>query len=147
MSHPQAALLRRAAEDALAASRRLAVLDGAQRDALLAAIADALAADAGAILAANAEDVAAARGAGLSDALVDRLRLDPARLDGIVRAVREVIALPDPLGGVEWQAPRADGLEIGRLRAPLGVVAMVYESRPNVTVDADTGTDNHEVST
>ena len=136
MSHPQADLLRRAAEDALAASRTLAVLDGATRDALLESIARALEARAADILAANAEDVAAAREAGLSEAMVDRLRLDPARLAGIVRAVREVIALPDPLAGIEWQAPRADGLEIGRMRAPLGVVAMIYESRPNVTVDA-----------
>ncbi|MFO0029496.1 MAG: glutamate-5-semialdehyde dehydrogenase [Pseudomonadota bacterium] len=136
MSHPQADLLRRAAEDALAVSRRLAVLDGAAREALLTSIAGALESQAAGILAANAEDVTAAREAGLSDALVDRLRLDPARLTGIVRAVREVAALPDPLGGVEWRAPRADGLEIGRLRVPLGVVAMIYESRPNVTVDA-----------
>jgi glutamate-5-semialdehyde dehydrogenase len=136
VSHPQADLLRRAAEDALAASRALAVLDGAARDALLESIARALEARAAHILAANAQDVAAAREAGLSEALVDRLRLDPGRLAGIVRAVREVIALPDPLGGIEWQAPRADGLEVGRMRAPLGVVAMIYESRPNVTVDA-----------
>ncbi|MFO0042531.1 MAG: gamma-glutamyl-phosphate reductase, partial [Pseudomonadota bacterium] len=125
MSHPQADLLRRAAEDALAVSRRLAVLDGAAREALLTSIAGALESQAAGILAANAEDVTAAREAGLSDALVDRLRLDPARRTGIVRAVREVAALPDPLGGVEWRAPRADGLEIGRLRVPLGVVAMI----------------------
>ncbi len=136
MSHPQAALLRRAAEDALAASRRMAVLDGAARNALLETVARELEARAAAILAANAEDVASARAAGLSDALIDRLRLDPARLAGIVRAVREVAALPDPLGDIEWQAPRADGLEIGRMRVPLGAIAMIYESRPNVTVDA-----------
>jgi glutamate-5-semialdehyde dehydrogenase len=136
VSHPQAALLRRAAEDALAASRRMAVLDGAARNALLETVARELEARAAAILAANAEDVASARAAGLSDALIDRLRLDPARLAGIVRAVREVAALPDPLGDIEWQAPRADGLEIGRMRVPLGAIAMIYESRPNVTVDA-----------
>lgn len=136
MSHPQADLLRRAAEDALAASRRLAVFDGPARTALLASIAGALESHAAGILDANAADVAAARDTGLPEAMVDRLRLDPVRLAGIVRAVREVAALSDPLGVVEWQAPRADGLEIGRLRAPLGVVAMIYESRPNVTVDA-----------
>ncbi len=136
MSHPQTDLLRRAAEDAAAAARRLAVLDATQRDAVLESVARAIEVQADAILAANADDVAAAQAQGLSAALVDRLRLDGVRLAGIVRAVREVRALPDPLGGIEWQPPRADGLEIGRLRAPLGVIAMIYESRPNVTVDA-----------
>ncbi len=136
MSHPQAALLRDAAEQAAAAARVLAVLDGARRNALLQSIAQEIERDADTILDANAEDLQAAADAGLNSALLDRLRLDPARLAGIVRAVREVAALPDPLGAIEWQAPRADGLQIGRVGVPLGVIAMIYESRPNVTVDA-----------
>ncbi len=136
MSHPQAALLRDAAEQAAAAARVLALLDGARRNALLESIAAAIERAADSILDANAQDVQAAAGSGLNSALLDRLRLDPERLAGIVRAVREVAALPDPLGVIEWQAPRADGLQIGRVGVPLGVIAMIYESRPNVTVDA-----------
>jgi len=136
VSHPQAALLREAAAQAAAAARVLALLDGARRTALLESIAAAIERAADTILAANAQDVDAAASAGLGSALLDRLRLDAGRLDDIVRAVREVASLPDPLGVVEWQAPRADGLEIGRVSVPLGVIAMIYESRPNVTVDA-----------
>jgi glutamate-5-semialdehyde dehydrogenase len=136
VSHPQAALLRDAAEQAAAAARVLALLDGARRNALLESIAAAIERAADSILDANAQDVQAAAGSGLNSALLDRLRLDPERLAGIVRAVREVAALPDPLGVIEWQAPRADGLQIGRVGVPLGVIAMIYESRPNVTVDA-----------
>lgn len=136
MSHPQAPLLREAAEQAAGAARVLAALDGARRNALLESIAQAIERAADRILDANAQDVEAATGSGLNSAMLDRLRLDPARIAGIVRAVREVAALPDPLGTIEWQARRADGLEIGRIGVPLGVIAMIYESRPNVTVDA-----------
>lgn len=130
-----------AALDALAraareASRRLAAQDTAARDSLLHAIADRLDAEADAILAANAEDLDAGRAGGLTDAMLDRLRLDRARLDGIIGAVREVAALPDPVGRVEWLGPRPSGIEVGRMQVPLGVILMIYEARPNVTVDA-----------
>ena len=69
-------------------------------------------------------------------ALIDRLRLDPGRLAAIAQSVRAIAALPDPVGEIEWQTSRDDGLEVGRMRVPLGVIAMIYESRPNVTVDA-----------
>jgi glutamate-5-semialdehyde dehydrogenase len=128
--------LRALASACATAARRLGTLEGAARNAALAAIAAALERDAESILAANMRDLAAARAAGLSPALIDRLALDRERLDGIVAAVHRVIALPDPVGAVRWQPARADGLEIGRMRVPLGVIAMIYESRPNVTVDA-----------
>jgi glutamate-5-semialdehyde dehydrogenase len=89
-----------------------------------------------AILAANARDLAAAQEVGLSSALTDRLRLDGPRIEAMVRGVRQVIALPDPVGQRELMAPRPNGLQIARVRIPLGVICIIYESRPNVTVDA-----------
>lgn len=136
MTPDDIALIRRCAEASRAAARRLAATDAATRGAALEAIAAALEARETTVLAANARDLEAAEAAGLSAAMQDRLRLDAARFKALVAAVRAVNALPDPIGDVEWQAPRADGLEIGRLRAPLGAIAMIYESRPNVTVDA-----------
>ena len=136
MNPDDIALIRRCAEASRSAARRLAATDAAARRAALEAIASALESREAEVLAANARDLDAAAAAGLSSAMQDRLRLDAARFAALVAAVRAVNALPDPLGDVEWQAPRADGLEIGRLRAPLGAIAMIYESRPNVTVDA-----------
>ena len=136
MTPEDIALIRRCAEASQAAARRLAATDANTRRNALEAIAEALEARQGAVLEANARDLAAAVAAGLPAAMQDRLRLDPPRFAALVAAVRAVNALPDPLGEVEWQPPRADGLEIGRLRAPLGAIAMIYESRPNVTVDA-----------
>ncbi|HET9485218.1 MAG TPA: glutamate-5-semialdehyde dehydrogenase [Xanthomonadales bacterium] len=126
---------------ALAAAARdaslvLANADTATKNALLAALADGLLRDRAAILAANGADVAAAREAGLTAAMIDRLALDEKRLAAVADAVLRIATLPDPVGRVEWQARRADGVEIGRMRVPLGVVAMIYESRPNVTIDA-----------
>ncbi len=136
MTPDDIALIRRCAEASRAAARRLAATDAATRSAALEAIASALESREASVLAANARDLDAAEAAGLSAAMQDRLRLDAARFAGLVAAVRAVNALPDPLGDVEWNASRPDGLEIGRLRAPLGAIAMIYESRPNVTVDA-----------
>jgi glutamate-5-semialdehyde dehydrogenase len=114
----------------------LAALESTRKDALLADIATRIEADVARVLAANAEDVAAARAAGQTDALVDRLLLTPARLAALAAAVREIVALPDPVGSIAWQPPGPRGLEIGRMRVPLGVIAMIYEARPNVTIDA-----------
>jgi len=130
------ALIRRCAEASRAAARRLAATDAATRHAALEAIARALEARQTDVLDANARDLDAAAKAGLSAAMQDRLRLDASRYAALVAAVRAVNALPDPLGDAQWQVPRTDGLEIGRRRAPLGAIAMIYESRPNVTVDA-----------
>jgi len=88
------------------------------------------------VLAANAEDVAAARREGLSEAMVDRLALDPKRLGAIADAVMEVVLFDDPVGEVIGMRSRPNGLSVGQVRVPLGVIAMIYEARPNVTVDA-----------
>lgn len=136
MNPEDTALIRRCAEASRAAARRLAATDATTRHRALDAIATALEHREAEVLAANARDLDAAASAGLSDAMQDRLRLDLARFKALVAAVRAVNALPDPLGDVAWQSPRADGLQIGRLRAPLGAIAMIYEARPNVTVDA-----------
>ncbi|MBN2907282.1 MAG: glutamate-5-semialdehyde dehydrogenase [Rhodobacteraceae bacterium] len=121
---------------AKAAAATLAFADPAAKRAALEAAADAVLARRDAILAANAQDMAFARDKGLSPAMLDRLKLDEARLGGIVAGLRTVAAQPDPVGEViaEWDMP--SGLHIRRVRTPLGVIGVIYESRPNVTVDA-----------
>jgi glutamate-5-semialdehyde dehydrogenase len=111
-------------------------LPGAPRNAALRAVADALEAEAEAILAANAEDVAAERARGTAAPLIDRLTLSRARLSGIAVAVRQVAALPDPLHRVLSGWRLENGLQVQKVTVPFGVIGMVYESRPNVTVDA-----------
>lgn len=111
-------------------------LSSEAKNALLRAMADALDADAAAILAANGEDLRAAEAKGIAGAMLDRLRLDPSRLAGIANAVREVADLPDPVGQITRRETRPNGLSVQRVRVPLGVVAMIYEARPNVTADA-----------
>ena len=111
-------------------------LEGGRRDAALHAVAAALRSDGDAIVAANAEDLAAAEQAGLDAPLLDRLRLDPAALERMIDGVRQVAALPDPVGAIQDLAYRPTGIQVGRMRVPLGVIAIIYESRPNVTVDA-----------
>lgn len=128
--------VRTLAERARAASPILAALSGPQRAALIEAMAAQLQAQAGTILAANAEDLSRGQAAGLGAALLDRLRLDPSRLDAIAAALREVAAQPDPLAGIDHGEVRPNGLVIQRQRVPLGLIAMIYESRPNVTADA-----------
>jgi glutamate-5-semialdehyde dehydrogenase len=118
------------------ASRTLALLPRARKDEALELIAEALRRRAGEILAENAEDVALARAGKLSAALVDRLYLDEDRLKETARSVLEVAALADPVGEIQEGRRLANGLELTRVRVPLGVVAVVYEARPNVTVDA-----------
>jgi glutamate-5-semialdehyde dehydrogenase len=121
---------------ARAASRTLAALSRARKDEALELIAEALRRRAGEILAENAEDVALARANKVSAALVDRLYLDEDRLKETASSVREIAGLPDPVGEIEDGRRLPNGLELTRLRVPLGVVAVVYEARPNVTVDA-----------
>ncbi|WP_063000600.1 glutamate-5-semialdehyde dehydrogenase [Nocardia mikamii] len=125
-----------AARRARVASRTLAQLTTAQKDAALHAAADALLAHKDAVLAANAEDIATAEASGTAASLLDRLRLTEPRIDGIASGLRQVAGLPDPVGEVLRGSTLANGLEIRQVRVPLGVVGMVYEARPNVTVDA-----------
>jgi glutamate-5-semialdehyde dehydrogenase len=132
----RAKLVRGVAQAAKAASRLVAKATAAQRQKALHAIADAIDAQAAQILAANATDVAGGRASGLSAAMIDRLVLDDKRVAGLSRAVREVAAQEEILGRVEKTETRPNGLEISRVRIPLGVVAMIYEARPNVTTDA-----------
>lgn len=118
------------------ASHRLAGLDSGTKNALLEEIARGLEAGQEEILAANLADVEEARLSGIGGALLDRLTLNERRIDDMVQGVREVKALPDPVGEIEGMWRRPNGLEVGRMRVPLGVVGMVFEARPNVTVDA-----------
>ncbi len=121
---------------AKAATYVLATAGTAKKNAALAAIADILTQRQDEWLSANAEDVAAAKEAGMRPAMLDRLTLTPERVAGIVDGVRQVMALPDPIGQVTKMETRPNGLIIGRRRVPLGVIAIIFEARPNVTVDA-----------
>lgn len=129
-------LVHAAARRARTASRRLALLTTAQKDTALGAAADAVLAGTEAVLAANNADIEAARAAGTEESLLDRLRLTEARIEGIAAGLRQVAGLPDPVGEVVRGSTLPNGLELRQLRVPLGVVGMVYEARPNVTVDA-----------
>jgi glutamate-5-semialdehyde dehydrogenase len=124
------------ARTAKKASRALALAPTAVRDAALRAAAQALRADEADILEANAKDLAAAQAKGLTEAMTDRLRLDHARLEDIAVACEAVAKLPDPVGEVTEDWTRPNGLRITRRRVPIGLVAIIFESRPNVTVDA-----------
>ncbi|GAA3652620.1 glutamate-5-semialdehyde dehydrogenase [Nonomuraea antimicrobica] len=123
----------RAAREAAA---ELAPLPRAPKDRALRAIADALVAHAAEIVEANAQDVERARTGGTSEAMIDRLRLDETRVAAIAEAVREVADLPDPVGEVVRGTTLPNGLELRQLKVPLGVIGIIYEGRPNVTVDA-----------
>ncbi len=118
------------------ASRTLATATRATKDAALHALADALVASAEEIVAANATDLERGRTNGMTPGLLDRLRLDGARIDAIADALRELAALPDPVGEVVRGSTLPNGLKLRQVRVPMGVVGMIYEARPNVTVDA-----------
>jgi glutamate-5-semialdehyde dehydrogenase len=120
---------------ARAASYRLALLSSREKNRVLESIADALEAQHEAILRANADDLADARAAGLSEAMLDRLALTPARLKAIADDVRQVCGLADPVGQVIDGGLLDSGLRLERRRVPLGVIGVIYEARPNVTVD------------
>jgi glutamate-5-semialdehyde dehydrogenase len=118
------------------ASRRLALLSRADKDDALRALADALDAATERIVAANAEDVDRGRAGGMADGLIDRLTLTPERVAAVADAVRDIAALPDPVGEIVRGSTLANGLQIRQVRVPMGVIGMIYEARPNVTVDA-----------
>ncbi|MDT5349863.1 MAG: glutamate-5-semialdehyde dehydrogenase [Mycobacterium sp.] len=125
-----------AARRARVASRALALLPTVAKDHALKAAAEAILASAEQILAANAEDLDAARAAGTPTAMLDRLALDPQRIDGIAAGLQQVAGLPDPVGEVLRVYTLPNGLHLRQQRVPLGVVGRIYEGRPNVTVDA-----------
>src|SRR5690349_3856331 len=122
-------------ENAREASRQVRGLPRAKRDAVLKAVATALVARQEEILAENAKDVEQGKEAGLSAAMLDRLMLNPARILSIARNVKDIAALPDPLGRVISRAKRKDGLKIARYSVPIGTILFIFESRPNVTID------------
>jgi glutamate-5-semialdehyde dehydrogenase len=130
------AYMREVGERARAASRLLARAPTAAKNAALEAIALAIIRDEKGLLAANAQDIAAARGAGSDAAFVDRLTLDASSVAAMAEGVREIAALPDPVGEISELKFRPSGIQVGHMRVPLGVVGIVYESRPNVTADA-----------
>ena len=124
------------ARRAKAASRRLAVFSTDEKNALLLAMADELAARKKEILEANRKDVEAGKAAGLTGALLDRLELTEKRFAEMAEGVRQVARLPDPVGEVVRKWKRPNGLEIEKIRVPIGLIGIIYESRPNVTVDS-----------
>ena len=127
--------LRETALAVKAASAELGLLGTEKRNEALAAIADALLARKAEILSANEQDLADGRANGMSESLLDRLALTGARIEGMAEGVRQLIALPDPVGETVEEFTRPNGLHIRKVRVPLGVIGMIYEARPNVTVD------------
>ncbi|MGL4476384.1 MAG: glutamate-5-semialdehyde dehydrogenase [Shewanella sp.] len=135
MTIDKQAYLEQLGQQAKLASFELAGLSSPQKNQLLQAIAKSLSAAKATILAENAKDVAAARAQGLNDAMIDRLLLDDARLDGVISDISNVISLADPVGS-DIDSKRLDnGMRLSRRRVPLGVIGVIYEARPNVTVD------------
>lgn len=121
---------------ARAASRELARADTRTKNAALLAMADAIERDAAKLLAANADDVKAAVAAGLAPAMVDRLTLTAKTVAGMAEGLRQIASLPDPVGEMGEFAYRPSGIQLGKMRVPLGVIGIIYEARPNVTADA-----------
>ena len=130
------ALMQELGRAAVAAAAPLALADAATKNRALLAAAAALRARRAELLAANGADLEAARRAQLSAALLDRLALDDKRVEAMARGLEEIAQLPDPIGGISAEWTRPNGLRIQRVRVPLGVIGIIYESRPNVTADA-----------
>ena len=128
--------MRQLGEAARAASRAMAAAGTQQKNRALLAMADAMQAARAELLAANARDLERGRAAGLDDAMLDRLALNDARVDAMIDGVRQVAALADPVGEITDLKFRPSGIQVGKMRVPLGVIGIIYEARPNVTVDA-----------
>jgi glutamate-5-semialdehyde dehydrogenase len=126
----------RLAKQAKAASRQLAPISSAEKNRALHLMADQLEAQNGYLIEENKKDLDAAEKAGISEAIVDRIALNDSRVRGMAKGLREVAALPDPVREVVKMWRRPNGLQVGRMRIPLGVIAIIYEARPNVTADA-----------
>lgn len=125
-----------AAQQAKIAARQLANLSGSEKHAVLLTVAEKLTSNIQEILAANAKDLDAAQHNGIPAAMQDRLMLNESRIEGIAKAVREIAVQDDPVGSINQVKRLPSGIEVGKMRIPLGVVAMIYEARPNVTIDA-----------
>ena len=123
-------------ERARAASRRLASVDSGTKNKALLAMADEIEAQQADLLAANAIDLEAGKKNGLDEALLDRLALNPERVTGMAEGIRQIVALADPIGSITDLSYRESGIQVGKMRVPLGVIGIIYESRPNVTADA-----------
>ena len=126
----------RLAKQAKTASRQLAPISSAEKDRALHLMADQLEAQNHYLVAENKKDLDAAERAGISEAIVDRIALDASRVWAMAKGLREVAALPDPVREVVKMWRRPNGLQVGKMRIPLGVIAIIYEARPNVTADA-----------
>ena len=124
------------AANAKAASRVAAQLTTLEKNALLNAIADAIEANSAEIISENSKDIEAGRAKGLAEAMLDRLLLTDQGIKDISSAIREIVALTDPVGDIANLALRPNGMQVGKMRIPLGVIAMIYEARPNVTAEA-----------
>src|SRR5690554_1162827 len=136
MTQDVLAYMQELGQSARAASRVLASAPTAQKNQALLATAQALEAASGQLLAANAKDMQAGRDSGLDDAMLDRLELTPARIQEMIEGLRQVAALPDPIGEIQDMRYVPSGIQLGKMRVPLGVIGIIYESRPNVTVEA-----------
>lgn len=128
--------MQRLGQQARQASRQIAKASTAQKNAALNAIAEAIDANRGQLLEANVQDMQAGKEKGLDTALLDRLELNTARIDGMIEGLRQVAALDDPVGAISDLKYRPSGIQVGRMRVPLGVIGIIYESRPNVTCEA-----------
>ena len=124
------------ARQAKAASRELAKLSTAEKNSCLLAMADAIEKNAAALKEANVLDMEAGAKMGLSSAMLDRLKLDDKRISAMAKGLREIAALPDPVGRILDERTRPNGLKLQKISTPIGVVVIIYESRPNVTADA-----------
>lgn len=129
-------LIHTMAREARTAAQGLRRIGRDQKDAALHALAGKLMDRQEALIRENQDDLSRAREAGLSPAMLDRMTLTPGVIEGMAEGLREVAALPDPVGEIEGMWKRPNGLMVGRCRIPLGVIGFIYESRPNVTVDA-----------
>lgn len=118
------------------ASRSVAAASAQQRNTALLAVRDAIAAHRQQLLDANAEDLARGESSGLEAPLMDRLALNDARIDGLIASLEQVVALPDPVGAIDGVRTMDSGIRVGKMRVPLGVIGIIYESRPNVTIEA-----------
>jgi glutamate-5-semialdehyde dehydrogenase len=122
--------------DARAASRVVAEAESGRKNTALVAIAEVIIGQRGALVEANRRDIEAGRARGLDDPMLDRLTLNDARIEAMAEGCRQVASLPDPVGEITGLAYRPSGIQVGRMRVPLGVIGIIYESRPNVTIDA-----------